>query len=153
MKAGQTILTLDVSEQLFRLTTEALYLRSNATKSYQTLEDILGDATDVAAIADDLSLETLRDYRSTIPSHGDVRISLSLSKPCVAGLEEVRRLLCGLLDEELAVNDAVSIVMFHYVVGQKAARILYRIGLNVAEDPRVIGPSGKDPADNVIPFR
>ncbi|USI75120.1 hypothetical protein [Sphingomonas morindae] len=153
MKAGQTILTLDISEQLFSLTTEALHLRSNATRSYQTLEDILADETDATTIADDLSLETLRDYRSAISSQGDVRISLSLSKPCVASLEDVRRLLSGLLDEELAMTDALSIVLFHFVVGQKAARILSRIGLNTADNTGVIGCCGKDRTNNVIPLR
>jgi hypothetical protein len=153
MRAGQPILTLDISEQLFSLTTEALHLRSNATKSYQTLENILVDETDAAAIADDLSLETLRDYRLAIPSQGDVRISLSLDKPCTAALEEVCRLIGASLGEELALSDALSIVLFHYVVGQKAARVLRRIGLDIAGGPIVFGSSGKDQADNVIPFR
>ena len=53
MDADSRGYTLDISEHLFRLTTESLRIHSNETKAYQTLENLVDARTgDLSRIND-----------------------------------------------------------------------------------------------------
>lgn len=135
--------TLDISEHLFRLTTESLRLRSNETKSYQTLESLVdARAADVSRIGD-RDMTTLKEHLVTIPTKGNIRIELSISRTSAESLDQVTELLSKQLDAEITVGDALSVLLFDYVVEQKAARVLEKLDLDKlmpsATDARATG--------------
>lgn len=130
MSADSQGYTLDISEHLFRLTTESLRLRSNETKSYQTLESLVdARAADVSRIGD-RDMTTLKEHLVSIPTKGDIRIELSISQTSAESLDQVTEMLSKQLDAKLTVGDALSVLLFDYVVEQKAARILEKLDLD-----------------------
>lgn len=154
MTGDQCILALDISEHLFNLTTESLRLRSNETKRYQTLETLLSDRISLPCVLEDHAPETIREHLSAIPTTGDIRIDLTITKSSADSLDAVKQLLSDGLGSEITLGDTLSVMLFHYVVGQKAARVLQRIGLDSSHDDVGIAPTSKDTtADNVVPLR
>lgn len=154
MTGDQCILALDISEHLFHLTTECLRLRSNETKRYQTLEGLLADRMGLPCVLEDHAPETIREHLSAIPTTGDIRIDLTITKSSADSLDAVKQLISDGLGSEITLGDTLSLMLFHYVVGQKAARVLQRIGLECSHDGPGIAAASKDaPADNVVPLR
>lgn len=82
--------TLDISEHLFRLTTESLRLRSNETRSYQTLECLLEARNGSLARIRDRDMATLKEHLVAIPTQGDIRIELHISQTSADCLDEVK---------------------------------------------------------------
>lgn len=154
MTRDQCILALDISEHLFNLTTESLRLRSNETKRYQTLESLLSDRMGLPCVLEDHAPETIREHLSAIPTTGDIRIDLTITKSSADSLDAVKQLISDGLGSEITLGDTLSVMLFHYVVGQKAARVLQRIGLECLHDRTGIGAASKEvPTDNVVPLR
>lgn len=120
---------LNISEHLFRLTTESLRLRSNETRSYQTLEGLLDARTGSISRISDRDMATLKEHLVAIPTQGDIRIELQISQTSADCLDQVKELLCKEFDADLTVGDALSVLLFDYVVEQKAARVLEKLDL------------------------
>ena len=154
MTRDQCILALDISEHLFNLTTESLRLRSNETKRYQTLESLLSERIGLPCVLEDHAPETIREHLSAIPTTGDIRIDLTITKSSADSLDAVKQLISDGLGSEITLGDTLSVMLFHYVVGQKAARVLQRIGLDCSHDRTGMAAASKDAtADNVVPLR
>ncbi|AMU92510.1 hypothetical protein [Sphingopyxis macrogoltabida] len=124
---------LEISELLFRLTTESLRLRSNETRSYESLSNLtlyLASANrDMAAHDTDV----LRQHLKLIPAAGDICISLSLPPSCVDRLEAMRTGLEPRIGHALASEAVLSLLLFDYVVEQKAARVLETLGFGACD--------------------
>ncbi|WP_232307671.1 hypothetical protein [Sphingobium chungbukense] len=54
-------------------------------------------------------------------------MTLNISKTSAQGLDEVKNLLSRRLDSELTVADAISLLLFDYVVEQKTARVMEKL--------------------------
>lgn len=147
-------LELDVSEHLFKLTTESVRLRSNQTKSHGTLADLVTDRVDSPKKLDDQSPETIREHLSAIPTNGDIRINLLITKSSADGLAELKRRMAEKLGSSLSLGDAISIILFNYIAEQKAADIMQRLGLDEMEQSQAEAPADANSGgDNVIPLR
>lgn len=154
MTGDQCILALDISEHLFKLTTESLRLRSNETRCYQTLESLLADRIGLPCILEDHAAETIREHLSAIPTKGDIRIDLTITRSSADSLDAVKRILSDGLGSEISLGDTLSIMLFHYVVGQKAAGVLRRIGLESLHDRTGRASISEEPdSDNIVPLR
>lgn len=153
MTRDQCILALDISEHLFKLTTESLRLRSNETKRYQTLESLLSERMGLPCVLEDHAPETIREHLSAIPTTGDIRIDLTITKSSADSLDAVKQLISDGLGSDITLGDTLSVLLFHYVVGQKTARVLQRIGLDCSHDGTGIAASKDATADNVVPLR
>eukprot|EP00456_Euglypha_rotunda_P041761 TRINITY_DN32484_c0_g1_i6.p1 TRINITY_DN32484_c0_g1~~TRINITY_DN32484_c0_g1_i6.p1 ORF type:complete len:147 (-),score=27.05 TRINITY_DN32484_c0_g1_i6:249-689(-) len=129
MSADSRGYTLDISEHLFRLTTESLRLRSNETKSYQTLESLLHARTASISRIQGRDMSTLKEHLVAIPTEGDIRIELQISETSADCLDQVKELLSKEFEASLTVGDALSVLLFDYVVEQKAARVLEKLDL------------------------
>ncbi|ETI62745.1 MULTISPECIES: hypothetical protein [Sphingobium] len=132
--------TLDISEHLFRLTTESLRLRSNETKSYQTLERLLEARIGSLSRIRDRDMTTLKEHLVAIPTQGEIRIELQISQTSADCLDDVKDLLSRELDADLTVGDALSVLLFDYVVEQKAARVLAKMDLERVIPARIAIP-------------
>lgn len=121
--------TLDISEHLFCLITESLRLRSNETRSYQTLECLLEARNGSLARIRNRDMTTLKEHLVAIPTQGDIRVELHISQTSADCLEEVRDLLSKEMDTDLTVGDALSVLLFDYMSELIAARVLERLDL------------------------
>ncbi len=154
MTGDQCILALDISEHLFKLTTESLRLRSNETKRYQTLENLLADRMDLPCVLEDHAPETIREHLSAVPTPGNIRIDLTITRSSADSLEAAKCLISEGLGSEITLGDTLSIMLFHYVVGQKAARVLQRMGLEGSRSRSGAATTSEDDNDdNVVPLR
>lgn len=140
MTGGSRSYALDISEHLFHLTTESLRLHSNETKRYASLASLVSQRLLAPSSIDDHKPETIREHLSAIPTKGDIRVYLSITKSSADNLSEVKRRLGETLGSDVTVGDTLSVMLFHYVVDQKAARVLERLGLCDSEDSQ--SPSG-----------
>lgn len=121
---------LDISEHLFRLTTESLRIHSNETKAYQTLENLVDARTGDLSRINDHDTSTLKEHLVTIPTQGNIRIELSISRTSADNLDQVKDLLSKQLNTNLSVGDALSVLLFDYIVEQKTARVLEKLDLD-----------------------
>lgn len=131
--------TIDISEPLFRLTTESLRLRSNETKCYQTLEDLVNSRVPGIENLDDEDAQNLKRHLVTLPSDGPIRIHLSITETSADNLERIKQLLETRLATKVSVGDALSALLFDYVVEQKAASVLAKLDLDEQDHPRTNG--------------
>ncbi len=130
MDADSRGYTLDISEHLFRLTTESLRIHSNETKAYQTLENLVDARTGDLSRINDHDTSTLKEHLVTIPTQGNIRIELSISRTSADNLDQVKDLLSKQLNTNLSVGDALSVLLFDYIVEQKTARVLEKLDLD-----------------------
>lgn len=153
MTGDSSSLALDISEHLFRLTTECLRLHSNETRCYQTLASLVDERISSACPLEDHPPETIRHHLSAIPTEGAIRITFNITKSSADTLAGVRERFARSLGSNITIGDTVSILLFHYVVGQKAAETLQRLGFDDTAESK--GPQAKsDPAtENVFPIR
>ncbi|AIT82481.1 hypothetical protein JI59_23680 (plasmid) [Novosphingobium pentaromativorans US6-1] len=136
--------TLDISEPLFRLTTESLRLRSNETKCFQTLDDLVNSRVPGIEKIDDEDAKNIRQHLVALPTDGSIRINLLITETSAENLVRVRNLLETRLATNISVGDALSALLFDYVVQQKAASVIAKLELDGSGQPRSNG-SGDDP--------
>lgn len=154
MTGDQCTLTLDISEHFFNLTTESLRLRSNETRCYQTLGNLVSDRIGLPCALEDHAPETIREHLSAIPTTGDIRIDLTITRSSADSLDAVKKLISEGLGSEISLGDTLSIMLFHYVVGQKAARVLERLGLEGTDNPpRKSAISEELGNEKIVPLR
>ncbi|PMZ68353.1 hypothetical protein C1X65_30010, partial [Pseudomonas sp. FW305-70] len=68
MSADTRNYVLDISTDLFRLSTESLRLRSNETLVYATLESLIDSRAASSTYSDELKPETLRKHLRVVPT-------------------------------------------------------------------------------------
>ena len=119
--------TLDISEPLFRLTTEGIRLHSNETLHHRTLSELIDQRAPLTAKIKSHDKSTIKQHFTSIPSGGDIRIHLTISDSSAMNLDNAKELLGVVLDSEVSLADALSALLFDYVVEQKAARVLEKI--------------------------
>lgn len=122
--------TFKISEHLFRLTTESLRLYSNETCQHQTLEHLLVARRRRAARYGDHDTATLKEHLSVVPTSGIVSITLNPPPSIMQYLNEVRRLYGKRLGVGLTLGDALSLILFDYIVEQKANQLLTAIDVD-----------------------
>lgn len=143
--------SLDVSEYLFRLTTESLRLLSNETQCYENLTSLVEKFAGPGA-ADSLGqhdIETLKQHLSKVPTEGPIRIHFEIAKASSDNLNEAKQRLCETLDADLTVADAISMLLFNYVVEKSATKLLARMGITPVDTTR----AETGATDKVVPFR
>lgn len=147
--------TLDVSEYLFRLTTESLRIHSNQTKRYESLANLVTSrATAGAAEAiEQHDVETLRQHLAKVPTKGPIRIYLRISKTSADSLAEATRRLEKHLGSELTVGDALSMLLFDYVVEQGTAKLMSKIGIASPELAENADNRDRDDGEKVVRIR
>lgn len=130
MSGDQRRYALDISENFFRLTTESLRLHSNETRRYQTLASLINARATAAPKLEEHNPETIRSHLDTIPTKGEIRIYLNISKTSATNLGDAKKHLASVLGSSMTLGDALSILLFDYIVEQKASRVLQRLGFD-----------------------
>ncbi len=121
---------LNISAELFKLTTESIRLHSNETLRYQTLAQLLTERISNPAVADDLNPAELRGYLDSLPRRGNIRIHLNISRTSAQSLVEIKKRLSREIGGTLTVSDAIALLIYDYLVKHSATRVLPKIGLD-----------------------
>lgn len=153
MSADTRNYVLDISTDLFRLSTESVRLRSNETLVYATLESLIDSRAVSISYSDELKPETLRKHLRVIPTSGDIRITLNISKTSAESLDEARARLGQKLGSNMTLADAISVLLFDYVAEKRAAQLLDRIGLEENLQNGDESDAGEPHTENVVPLR
>lgn len=125
--AGQAGCLLHVSEYLFRLTTECIRLYSNETLAYQSLGVLVSARLAVFGSVESLCPDEMREHFTTLPTYGDVPLPLDIPDSDRQALADLREELVRQMGAGLTLADALSALLFEYVVEAKAAHILGRL--------------------------
>lgn len=143
---------LAISEPLFRLTAESLRLRTNETNRHQTLGDLVDDRATFARNIDH-RVETLRDHLEIVPSTGDINISLKITRSSEENLEHAQAVLAERLGRDLTLVDALSVLLFDYMVERKSNDVLTKLLAQTSSAWEALGqPCDPPSAGNVVPF-
>lgn len=153
MPARPPALVLEVSAYFFRLASESLRLFSNERLAFGSLRELVEmRAADAVEGLAKHAAATLRGHLETIPSNGGVRLELALSEDARAALLRARTRLATHLGQETSPADALSVLLFDYVVEQQAARLLKKVnGGNLP--PRDAESYSASWAENILRFR
>ncbi|MAM37037.1 MAG: hypothetical protein CL949_00700 [Erythrobacter sp.] len=116
----------DVSEHFFRLTTESVRIRSNETRKYQTLGTLVNARTACAHCLEH-DPAVLRSHLDKIPTKGDIRIYLRVKASSADSLSEAQEMLAKRLGVSLSLGDTLSVLLFDYIVEQKALEVLGKL--------------------------
>ncbi|QDK35676.1 hypothetical protein [Sphingomonas sp. IC081] len=120
---------LDISAELFKLTTEGIRLHSNETHRYQTLAQLLMHRINKLTVAESLDPAELREYLDALPTRGNIRIHLNISRTSADSLVEIKKRLSRAIGDTLTVSDAIALLICDYLVKQSATRVLPKVGL------------------------
>lgn len=116
--------SLRISEDLFRLTTESLRLHSNMALVHKTLADLVDHRV---LGGDTLSAHdpaTLGEHLDVVPGRGDIDCVLPVSAQSLDYLERLQATFSQVIGRGLSLEDALSLLLFDYVVDQKAVKVL-----------------------------
>lgn len=115
---------LRVSEDLFRLTTESLRLHSHATFAHQSLATLIELRAYEGSRIHDHDVTTLCEHLDIVPGPGEIYLDLGLAAHSLDDLEAMQAAFSQELGTALALEDALSLLLFDYVVEQKTSKIL-----------------------------
>src|SRR3546814_16450261 len=101
---------------------------------HQTLSNLIDHRSSRTEKIGSHDTRTLKEHLTSIPSDGTIRIRLNISRTCATSLDEVKDLLSRQLDSKLTVADALSFLLFDYVVEQKAAQVLVQLDLKIGSE-------------------
>lgn len=140
---------LEISEPLFHLATDSVRLHCNETRRLRCLDDLV-DSRAAFAQKLDHNPETIRLHLHAVPGAGDIKVELRINQRTATLLVEARNILKALTDEDVLPGDVLSIMLFDYVVEQKANKVKVKLGFDVG-DRDIAGTGLKPGADgNVI---
>src|SRR3546814_5888926 len=100
----------------------------------QTLSNLIDHRSSRTEKIGSHDTRTLKEHLTSIPSDGTIRIRLNISRTSATSLDEVKDLLSRQLDSKLTVADALSFLLFVYVVEQKAAQVMGKLDLSRSEE-------------------
>ena len=123
---------LSVSTYLFRLMTEAVRLRSNELGRFATLSSLISERA--ASMRGDFrhhEAQILRGHFSTVPTKGPIEVELHLSEPLARHLDSAAEQLGARVDIPATAGDAISALLFDYVVDRKARELLGGLGFDM----------------------
>lgn len=153
MSAETRNFVLDISTDLFQLSTESLRLHSNETRRYETLESLVNSRAASSSYKNEHKPDTLRKHLCAVQTAGDIRISLNIQETSAESLDEVRKVLGQALGSDITVGDALSVLLFDYLAEKKACQLLSRIGLGNSNQNGGESPMNDTQAGNVTPIR
>ena len=149
MDAANSAYVFNVSEYLFRLMTEAVRLSSNEAGRFTSLACVIGGHA--SAVRDGFQhhdVDTLRGHFATIPTSGDIRVDVPLAACEMDDLCQARLHLTARLGGSWSDADAVSALLFDYVVERKTRELLDKLGIGEAASGR--GGTGMSPETQAV---
>ena len=122
MSEGSRGYEFHISEALFFLMTECVRLHSNQMRRFQTLASLVNQRAAAFCELDAHDAPTLHEHLAAVPTKGDIRIYLMLPTTTADTLVAAKHHASKMLGRTLTVGDALSILLFDYVVERKVTK-------------------------------
>lgn len=153
MPAAERAYRFEVSEYFFRLTTESVRLFSNAVLKHSTLNEVVQDRSERARglPADYKALDMLEHLR-IIPTSGDIELEISVLETSARAIDDAIPALAHALGTSVQFADALSLLLFDFVVERNKTEVLTKLGLTSEAAKRYRASLKKSPP-NVITFK
>lgn len=126
---------LKVSDYYFRLTTEGIRLFSNRENRYATLGEVVNSrASHVVTIARAYEPADLKKHLKLIPVDGHVPINITISETSASTIEDAIPTLEEALGSSVRFAEAVSLLLFDWIVERQSTEIVMKLGLTAEEE-------------------
>jgi len=143
---------LDASTYLFRLATESVRLFSNREGQFATISQVVESRAGVAKdIPANYEPNELKKHLGIIPTDGEIPIILEILPTAGDDVEQAIPAISRALSESISFANAISIMLFDYVVEENKTEVLTKLGLTVAE-AREYSCLLRVRNDNVVPI-
>ncbi|WP_404479061.1 hypothetical protein [Novosphingobium sp. BL-52-GroH] len=134
MADGSNIYRFDVSEYYFRLTTECIRLHSNERKKYSALSDVINFRAERAlSVSAAHPPEYIREHLRLIPSTGEIPVEIEILQSSSDKINNGAESISAAIGSSIQFSDALSVIMFDFMVEANRTEILTKIGLTSAE--------------------
>lgn len=134
MADGGNIYRFCVSEYFFRLTTECIRLHSNERQKYSVLNDVInaraGRALSVSAAHPP---EYIKEHLRLIPSGGEIPVEIEILQSSADQINGGARSISAAIGSSVQFADALSVIMFDFMVEANRTEILTKIGLTSSD--------------------
>lgn len=153
MAAEERDYKLDVSEFYLRLTTESIRLYSNKVRDISSLREVIDDRAALATLLPQYYTQAeMREHLSIIPTDGNISLKFTILETSAASLDAAAQMLAESMDLSVAFADALSLLMYDFIVEENKTEVLTKLGLSMEEAERYRRILKKKPS-NVIPFK
>jgi hypothetical protein len=126
---------LNISDHYFRLTTEGIRLFSNKESRYTTLDEVVDSrASHAGTIARAYEADDLKKHLKLIPADGSVAINLTISETSASTIEDAIPLLEEAIGSSVRFAEAVSLLLFDWIVERQSTEIVMKLGLTAEEE-------------------
>lgn len=122
--------SLEVSAYFFRLATECLRLHSNETFRFQTLHHLVDDYAQLDWRVEGHDIAVLKEHLDIVPTGGEIRIDFDISPRGMDCLNEILLFIQDNLAINLSIGDALSVLMFDFVVEHHSGRIMNAVKMD-----------------------
>ncbi|TCM32336.1 hypothetical protein [Novosphingobium sp. ST904] len=131
MGGQQKHISLKVSDYYFRLSTEAIRLHSNQNKEFSSLERVVDDrAQAIDSIALQYDPEDMKEHMRLIPSVGNTEFGICILQSSEQSISDAIPKLEKAMGESIAFKDALSLLLFDYIVEANATEVMTKLGMN-----------------------
>jgi hypothetical protein len=153
MLATEKECELEVSEFYLRLATESVRLFSNKKRSMCVLGEVVDCRADaVSTLPQYYTAENLRQHLDVIPTEGDITLKFTILESSASTIEGATAMLEEAMGTSVAFADAVSLILYDFIVEENKTDILAKLGLT-PEAAKKYAKSLVRTKTNVIPIR
>lgn len=124
---------LEVSEYFFKLSAMCQRIYGERTRREPSLSNVIHYRIRSAHRVLDSNASTLLQHLEAIPTMGDVAIDFAIPPATDDLLEKARLRYSAVLESDLTVGDAVSLLLFDYVVEDKADAVIAMLGIETLQ--------------------
>ena len=137
MDHEKNIYRIDVSEYYFRMTTECIRLHSNLRHRYAALNDVVDDRVKFAEGAcRNHPPSTLKEHLKLIPAKGNIPLEIEILETNAGKINDVALDLSSIIGTSVGFSEALSVIMFDFMVEANRTEVLTKIGFTSQEAAR-----------------
>ena len=125
---------MDVSEYYFRLTTECIRLHSNSSLKHSTLADMINDRANLAnSVTSRCAPQHIIKHLEMIPSKGEIPLAVEILASSSDKINRSSKSIEEAIGSSIEFADALSVIMFDFMVEANRTEVLLKIGLTSEE--------------------
>ena len=137
MNDEKNMFRIDVSEYYFRMTTECIRLHSNMRHRHTALNDFVDDRVKVADSAcRNHPPSTLKEHLKLIPAKGNIPLEIEILETNAGKINDVAIDLSSIIGTSVGFSEALSVIMFDFMVEANRTEVLTKIGFTSQEAAR-----------------
>ncbi|HEX7823011.1 MAG TPA: hypothetical protein VF463_20620 [Sphingobium sp.] len=134
MSDDQNTYRMDVSEYYFRLTTECIRLHSNSCRKHSSFGDMINDRAELAdSVTKRRAPQHIIKHLQMIPSKGEIPLEVEILESSSGKINRSTKAIEDAIGSSIEFADALSVIMFDFMVEANRTEVLLKIGLTSEE--------------------